>query len=293
MATSPKKKQARRLAGQPSTQKPPSRFTGSSNSFLRPDRRKGDGRTITVPLTLDLELYAEILAMGEYDRDASFSASVTDSMDGDVEAWLEAPNKPAPARFLKRWLKAHPPASLVPSVPLVDVSRAITAAQYQLARQAALAAEYEEGDPWIIARNAFESWTIELLSQACGMGDAAAEAAWEAAGKKGQCAGSPACPSSWTSLPAPCYAGSSRREASTATRAKKPVTSSTRRSPTTWPTTASTTKVSTSTMGAKCWSGPKVPDWPGKERRWREKNPTTPLPAQGARARRTEAPPGR
>ena len=73
-------------------------------------------QTVTVPLTLPVELYAKILAMGEYDNRADLSATVVDSMDGEVTAWLESGDADNPPRFLKRWLKAHPPEQLTAAV---------------------------------------------------------------------------------------------------------------------------------------------------------------------------------
>ena len=71
---------------------------------------------ITVPLTLPADLYRQILAMGAYDRRSDLSETIVRSMEGDVEAWLEAPDKkPTPKNFLKRFLKEHPlPALLRP-----------------------------------------------------------------------------------------------------------------------------------------------------------------------------------
>ena len=64
--------------------------------------------TVTVPLTLPRDLYRSILAMGEHDGRSSLSETVQCSMDGEVIAWLQGPDKPAPANFLKRWLVEHP-----------------------------------------------------------------------------------------------------------------------------------------------------------------------------------------
>ena len=65
---------------------------------------------VTVPLTLPLALYRQVLAMAAYDtmrlhQDAGFSAAVVRGMEGEVEAWLEAGDKnpTPPARYLKKY----------------------------------------------------------------------------------------------------------------------------------------------------------------------------------------------
>ncbi len=78
---------------------------------------KPDAKTITVPVTLDLDLYEKTLAMGAYDNRTDFSATVAHCLYGDVETWLDTDDKPSPAQFLKRWLKEHPHEQLSAASP--------------------------------------------------------------------------------------------------------------------------------------------------------------------------------
>ena len=78
---------------------------------------KPDAKTITVPVTLDLDLYEKTLAMGAYDNRTDFSATVAHCLYGDVEAWLDTDDKPSLAQFLKRWLKEHPHEQLSAASP--------------------------------------------------------------------------------------------------------------------------------------------------------------------------------
>ncbi len=63
------------------------------------------GEAVTVPVSLPLALYRQILAMAAYDG-RTFSESIANSMAGDVEMWLESGSlareagKPNPAQFL-------------------------------------------------------------------------------------------------------------------------------------------------------------------------------------------------
>ncbi len=59
---------------------------------------------VTVPVTMPLELYRRILAMGAYDERADFSETVVSSMEGDIAAWLETGDEnPTPSEYLEKF----------------------------------------------------------------------------------------------------------------------------------------------------------------------------------------------
>lgn len=98
--------------------KPKSAETGRQHWSIRPGQRpRRSGRTITVPLTIELELYAEIMAMGRYDGHADLSEAVSHCLDGEIDAWLESPDRRGPAAALRRWLKKHPPTQIAEAAP--------------------------------------------------------------------------------------------------------------------------------------------------------------------------------
>ena len=81
--------------------------------------------TITVPLTLPVDLYRRILAMGEYDERADLSETIVHSMVGDLESWLEAPDTdPSPTEFLEQFLEEHPLPTLLQQPTAYGVSQA-------------------------------------------------------------------------------------------------------------------------------------------------------------------------
>lgn len=76
---------------------------------MKPQATTDEGENVTVPLTLPMGLYRQILAMGAYDGDANIGETIVDDMEGDVTAWLESGGlakrngRPNPARFLQKF----------------------------------------------------------------------------------------------------------------------------------------------------------------------------------------------
>ena len=63
-----------------------------------------DSDKVTVPFTLPLDLYRQVLAMAAYDERGDFSDTVRHSLEGDVESWLEAPDIYADPEVQRVWI---------------------------------------------------------------------------------------------------------------------------------------------------------------------------------------------
>ncbi len=99
-------------AGQRAMIQDPSRFVDTQAASESPE-------TVTVPLTLPLSLYRQVLALGAYDGRASFSETVLQSVATETEAWLEQDDEAPP--YLRQYESeldagAHP--ELWPLAPI-------------------------------------------------------------------------------------------------------------------------------------------------------------------------------